>query len=193
MVSSRYALLEHIADKREEVMIRNLLGKVALPTVGLALSLAFMPSAAIAKEKKSKPVSNIVVINEDMGVPVFPYDLPDRPYTVIGEVKAGVRKATLFSQESSQKKIYNELWERGLKMGADAIVNAKYGDSQISLMSWGETKATGTAIKFLGPSATPTTVSVEPAAAPIASPSDTPSPAAPDASNTGEQSPSAPQ
>jgi uncharacterized protein YbjQ (UPF0145 family) len=33
-------------------------------------------------------------------------------------------------------------------MGADAIINAKYGDSHISALSWCKTNATGTAIKF---------------------------------------------
>ena len=89
-----------------------------------------------------------VVVNEDVGVPVFPNDITDRPYTVIGPVEAGVRKATVFSKEASQKKIYAELWERAEKMGADAVINAKYGDSHVSAFSWGKTNATGTAIKF---------------------------------------------
>jgi uncharacterized protein YbjQ (UPF0145 family) len=100
-------------------------------------------SSAEAKEKKE-----YVVVNEDVGLPVFPYEITDRSYEVLGEVKAGVRKATVFSKEASQEKIYKELWERGEKMGADAIINAKYGDSHISALSWGKTNATGTAIKF---------------------------------------------
>jgi uncharacterized protein YbjQ (UPF0145 family) len=100
---------------------------------------------AAAKEKKA-----FVVVNEDVGVPVFAYDLTDRPYTVVGEVKAGVRKGSVFSKEASQEKIYRELWERAEKMGADAVVNAKYGDSHVSAFSWGKTNATGTAVKFTG-------------------------------------------
>lgn len=83
-----------------------------------------------------------------MGVPVFPHDITDRPYDVIGEVTAGVRKATIFSKEASQEKIYKELWERADKLGADAVVNASYGDSHVSAFSWGKTNAKGTAIKF---------------------------------------------
>lgn len=98
-----------------------------------------------AAESKAK---SFVVVNEDVGVPVFAYDLTDRPYTVIGEVKAGVRKATVFSKEASQAKIYRELWEKADKLGADAVINAKYGDSHISAFSWGKTNATGTAVKF---------------------------------------------
>jgi uncharacterized protein YbjQ (UPF0145 family) len=120
----------------------------------VAAALAGSP-AAFAKDKTPK---TYVVNNEEVGVPVFPYDITDRPYTVVGEVKAGVRKATIFSKEASQAKIYNELWERAEKMGADAVINAKYGDSHISALSWGKTNATGTAVRFtaastIGPAA----------------------------------------
>lgn len=106
-----------------------------------------LPSTATAKDTKKA----FVVVNEDVGIPVFAYDITDRPYTVIGEVTAGVRKATIFSKEASQAKIYAELWERAEKLGADAVINAKYGDSHISAFSWGKTNATGTAIKFTAP------------------------------------------
>ncbi|KQS05160.1 hypothetical protein ASG11_04295 [Sphingomonas sp. Leaf357] len=102
------------------------------------------------------------VTNEDVGVPVFPYDITDRPYKVLGEVKAGVRKATVFSKSPSQKKIYEELWERARKLGADAVIKASYGDSHVTALSWGKANATGVAIKFLVPgeatSSTPTGV-----------------------------------
>ena len=110
----------------------------------LAVALAVAASPALAK----KPAREYVVVNAAVGVPVFPNDISDRPYDVVGEVKAGVRKATIFSSEASQEKIYRELWERADKLGADAVINAKYGDSHVNLMSWGSTSATGTAIKF---------------------------------------------
>lgn len=98
---------------------------------------------AIAKDKQ------YVIVNEEMGVPVFPYDITDKPYKIIGPVKAGVRKATIFSKEPSQEKIYKELWERGEKMDADAVVNATYGDSHMTAFSWGKTNALGIAVRFL--------------------------------------------
>lgn len=119
-------------------MIRsNWLGAFALGVAVLA--------APVAAKKAPK---SYVVVNEDVGVPVFPNDITDRPYEVIGEVKAGVRKATIFSKEASQAKIYRELWERAEKLGADAVVKASYGDSHVTVVSWGKTNATGTAIKF---------------------------------------------
>jgi uncharacterized protein YbjQ (UPF0145 family) len=108
----------------------------------------FVTLVAAQPALAKKPEPTYVVNNEEVGVPVFPHDITDRPYDVVGQVKAGVRKATIFSKEASQKKIYRELWERAKKLGADAVINASYGDSHVSAMSWGKTNATGTAIRF---------------------------------------------
>jgi uncharacterized protein YbjQ (UPF0145 family) len=116
-----------------------------------AIAVAAILIAGPAHVAMAKPAKTYVVVNEEVGVPVFAYDITDKPYKVLGEVKAGVRKATVFSKEVSQTKIYRNLWERGEKMGADAVINAKYGESHMSVMSWGKTNATGTAIKFLTP------------------------------------------
>lgn len=113
---------------------------IVLAAVGIA-------AGAAAKDKPARP---FVVVNEAVGVPVFAGDITDRPYTVVGEVKAGVRKATIFSKKASEAKIYRELWERARKLGADAVINADYGSSHVTAVSWGKTNATGTAIKFTG-------------------------------------------
>ena len=107
-----------------------------------AFSMVVPAGAAFAGKK-----DDYVVVNEEVGVPVFPYDLTDRPYVVVGPVKAGVRKGP-FSSEPSQQKIYNELWEKAEKLGADAVINATYGDSHMTAFSWGKTNARGTAIRF---------------------------------------------
>lgn len=112
----------------------------------LAASLVVV--APVAAEA---PVPENAMVNEEFGVPVFPYDLTDRPYEVLGEVKAGVRKATIFSKAPDQGKIYRELWERASKLGADAVVKAQYGDAHVTAMSWGSVSATGVAVKFTGP------------------------------------------
>ena len=114
-----------------------------------ALITAVLWCAAVPALAQDKPAPAAALVNEDVGVPVFPYDITDRPYRELGEVKAGVRKATLFSKSPSQKKIYGELWERARKLGADAVVKANYGDAHVTALSWGKTNATGVAIKFL--------------------------------------------
>lgn len=82
-------------------------------------------------------------------VPVVAGDITDRPYRVVGEVTAEVRKATIFSRAPSHAKVYRELWERAERMGADAVVNARYGDARVTALSWGSRRATGQAVKFL--------------------------------------------
>ena len=115
----------------------------------IGLCCLVLVAAAPFQASAEKAARTFVVVNEAVGVPVFPNDITDRPYTVIGEVKAGVRKAIVFSAEPSQKKIYAELWERADKLGADAVIKVTYGDSHISAMSWGKTNAVGTAIRFV--------------------------------------------
>jgi uncharacterized protein YbjQ (UPF0145 family) len=130
--------------------------------IAVAAAMVLVPAHVAAAEGKDG--KTYAVVNEDVGVPVFAYDITDRPYKILGEVQAGVRKATVFSKEASQTKIYRELWERAEKLGADAVINAKYGDSHISAFSWGKTNATGTAIKFTGDAASSAT------AAPVSTP-----------------------
>ncbi len=89
------------------------------------IGMAAMTVSTPAMAKKTD--ATYVMVNEEMGVPVFPYDITDKPYRIVGVVTAGVRKATIFSKEPSQQKIYNEIWERGEKLGADAVIGAKYG------------------------------------------------------------------
>ena len=146
---------------------------IAAAAVSVPFALS-MSQAAYAGEKKQ-----FVIVNEDIGVPVFPYDIKDRPYEVLGEVKAGVRKATVFSKSPSQAKIYRELWERAEKLGADAVINANYGDAHMTAFSWGKSNATGTAIRF------------KDAAAPLAEPAPAVSAAAPAAPAAESQASSA--
>ena len=119
---------------------------------GLVAACVILSAAQPAFAGDKKP---FVVVNQDVGVPVFPYDFKDRPYEVVGEVKAGVRKATVFSKSPDQAKIYRELWEKAEKLGADAVINAKYGDAHVTAFSWGKANATGTAIRFKTADAAP--------------------------------------
>ncbi len=112
----------------------------------VAAAAALMFGVVGGATAKDKPA--YVLVNEAVGVPVFAGDIADRPYRIIGEVRAGVRKATVFSKASSEAKVFRELWERAEKMGADAVINARYGNSHVTAVSWGKTNATGTAIKF---------------------------------------------
>lgn len=84
-----------------------------------------------------------------MPVPVIATDINDRPYRVIANIETNVRKWTVFEKDPSEAKVYRELWERARKVGADAVVNAKYGETLYGGLTWGRRKASGQAVKFL--------------------------------------------
>lgn len=83
-----------------------------------------------------------------MPIPVTSGDVTDRPYRVVGEVTTEVRKATIFSRSPSEQHVFRELWERAQRMGAQAVVNARYGDARVTGLSWGSRRATGQAVRF---------------------------------------------
>jgi len=113
-------------------------------TAGVATLLATAPAAA---QNMTPPATWASV--QALPVPVTAQDISDRPYRELGLILAGVRKATAFSKDPSQEKVYRELWERGQKMGADAVIKAEFGDARVRAFSWGSREARGIAIKFL--------------------------------------------
>ena len=81
--------------------------------------------------------------------PVTDQDITDRPYRILGEVRAEVRKATIFSRAPSRDKVFRELWERAERLRADAVINARAGGARVTGMSWGSRRSIGQAVKFL--------------------------------------------
>ena len=81
--------------------------------------------------------------------PVTDADVTDRPYRIVGEVRADVRKATIFSRAPSRAHVFRELWERAARLGADAVVNARSGGARVTALSWGSRRSFGQAVKFL--------------------------------------------
>lgn len=59
-------------------------------------------------------------------VPVTSGDITDRPYRVISRVDK-VASAGVFGNTVPRDKLYKELWEKGRRVGADAVVRATYG------------------------------------------------------------------
>jgi uncharacterized protein YbjQ (UPF0145 family) len=96
--------------------------------------------------------ANLITLNP----PVTEADITDRPYRVIGRIETVVRKVTIFGKNPSREKVFRELWERGRKMGADAVIQARYvrqdfdaaANPILEGTSRGE-RASGVAVKFL--------------------------------------------
>lgn len=76
-------------------------------------------------------------------------DIVDRPYRILGPVRATVRKTTIFDKRVSESKVYKELWERARRMGADAVIFADYAAPETELGKVGAREASGRAIKFV--------------------------------------------
>ena len=89
-------------------------------------------------------------ITPHLTVPVFEGDI-DRPYIVIGDVRDNLRKYFAFQSDPTKEKIYAEIWGRGRKMGADAVINARFGETKRMLFNHGSTPISGTAIKYTDP------------------------------------------
>ena len=118
----------------------------------IALVLAAnIGAAAIAQDAGSPPPAPPTPYSAiaDMRYPVVAGDITERPYRVLGIVGAEVRKATVFSRSPSQEHVYRELWERAERLGADAVINAQYGNARVTGLSWGSRRSQGEAIKFL--------------------------------------------
>ena len=73
-------------------------------------------AAALAQQSApdAEPTTYSAIRNLDP--PVTASDITDRPYRVLGEVRAEVRKATVFSRSPSQRHVYRELWERAERL-----------------------------------------------------------------------------
>lgn len=80
-------------------------------------------------------------------VPVFEGDVA-RPYVVVGEIRDNLRKPFAFLASPSKEKILEEIWERARKMGADAVINARFGATKRTMFDHGRTPISGTAIKY---------------------------------------------
>lgn len=130
---------------------RLLLGEIQVKLLSILVVAAALAGTGVAYAQDAAPENKVAVAVKTAELPTPPViagDISDRPYTVLGQITAGVRKATVFSKAASPEKIYRELWERGKKMGADAVVHAEFGEAHISALSWGQTTATGIAVKF---------------------------------------------
>jgi len=68
-----------------------------------------------------------------------------RPHKVIGEIKARVGAATIFSTTPTIEDVNFKLREEAIKKGANAVINVKYKRG-ISVTSWKALTASGMAV-----------------------------------------------
>jgi len=70
---------------------------------------------------------------------------PDQDYKTLGQVRARVTAATVFSKTPTIEDVNDKLREQALKVGANAILGVKY-QRGVTATSWKGLTATGTAV-----------------------------------------------
>jgi hypothetical protein len=112
----------------------------------VAALIAAIPAAAQDMTPRTNEPAAVILARPQ---PVTAGDIVDRPYRVLGPVRATVRKTTIFDKRVSEAKIFKELWERAQRMGADAVIFADYAEPETELGKVGAREASGRAIKFV--------------------------------------------
>ena len=122
------------------------------------LAIIAAVAVALAPPAMAQNVEDIMGYQGLMAMkpPVTDADITDHPYRVLGQIETTVRKTTVFDKRPSRQKVFKELWERAEKLGADAVIKARYAsedaDQNSSWLPQGTSigaRATGLAVKFL--------------------------------------------
>jgi hypothetical protein len=81
-------------------------------------------------------------------IEIFEGDVADRPYKSLGDVSVTVNKVTIFNADPTREMVNQRLRNEAAKLGADAVIQVRYGTVGIGLMSWGSLDGKGRAIVF---------------------------------------------
>ena len=113
-----------------------------LRTIGGCIALS---SAGVSCHVAAEPVADQQI---DVSLPVYEGDI-ERPYVIVGQIKANLRKHFSFQATPTKVEIFAESWGRAEKLGADAVINARFGPTKATLFDYGRTPISGTAVKFV--------------------------------------------
>lgn len=75
-------------------------------------------------------------------------DIADRAYSVLADLEVTVNKTTIFNSDPTRGQIDERLRQEAAKLGADAVIQVRYGTVGIGLMSWGSLDGRGRAVAF---------------------------------------------
>ena len=96
------------------------------------------PKAAAAG-RVATPVDKIQVLEGDVA---------DRPYKSLGDVSVTVNKVSVFNADPTREMVNQRMRTEAAKLGADAVIQARYGTTGISALSWGSLDGKGRAIAY---------------------------------------------
>ena len=75
-------------------------------------------------------------------------DIADRPYKSLGDISVTVNKTTLFNADPTREMVNQRLRNKAAELGADAVIQVRYGTVGIAALSWGSLDGKGRAIVF---------------------------------------------
>jgi hypothetical protein len=129
------------------------MGKFALLRVLVAASALLMLGACAdgwstsqvsrtsEARREARPAAQIEIIEGDV---------TDRPYKSLGDVSVTVNKVTIFNADPTRDMVNQRLRTEAAKLGADAVIQVRYGTVGIGALSWGSLDGKGRAIAFEG-------------------------------------------
>ena len=94
---------------------------------------------ATAAVRQATPAESIQIIEGDV---------TDKPYKSLGDVSATVNKVTIFNADPTREMVNKRLQAEAAKLGADAVIQVRYGTVGISALSWGSLDGKGRAIVY---------------------------------------------
>ena len=73
-----------------------------------------------------------------------------RPHTVLEVVTTTARQITVFGKVPTRADVDADLRKRAAELDADAVINVKYGNQGVGLVSWSQISAEGQASRYTG-------------------------------------------
>lgn len=125
--------------------------KLIITSVAMLMLSGCATWSAGEATKDGKPVE-IAVSSENQPAPetikLIEGDIQDKKYKVLAELIVVVNKTTIFNADPTPEMAGKKLQEEAALLGADAVIQVRYGSTGVSFMSWGSLEGKGRAIKF---------------------------------------------
>jgi hypothetical protein len=117
-------------------------------TLAVALGLAACADGWATTQVSSKPDTAARAAKTSDQILIVEGDITDRPYKSLGDVSVTVNKVTIFNADPTPEMVNQRLRTEAAKLGADAVIQVRYGTVGISAFSWGSLDGKGRAVAF---------------------------------------------
>jgi uncharacterized protein YbjQ (UPF0145 family) len=115
-------------------------------------ALALLPACAdgwSTSQVSGKPVGAATKVpTAPDKIQIVESDITDRPYKSLGDISVTVNKVTIFNADPTREMVNQRLRNKAAELGADAVIQVRYGTVGIAMMSWGALDGKGRAIVF---------------------------------------------